>query len=145
MKKKLFLTALLAGLLMATPAMAEDNAYESGTPITIHIDGEYLPCDVDPVMVGGRTLMPVRAAGEALGATVWWDGANQAATLTKGDKTVMFFVDSTTGEPAALPTLPAGDMTNEAMRWVQKYYTPEQNGILGGWKHGSNLYGASSP
>lgn len=193
MKKKLFLTALLAGLLMATPAMAEDNVYESGTPITIHIDGEYLPCDVDPVMVNNRTLMPMRAAGEALGATVSWDGANQAATLTKDDKTVVFYVGSftyyvngaaktvdvppqivqgrtviplrafgealdtrvdwnqyqldvsisTTGEPAALPTLPAGDMTNEAMRWVQKYYTPEQNDILGGWKHSSNSYGSS--
>lgn len=193
MKKKLLLIAALATALMATPAMAEDNVYESGMPITIHIDGEYLPCDVDPVMVNNRTLMPMRAAGEALGATVSWDGANQAATLTKDDKTVVFYVGSstyyvngaaktvdvppqivqgrtviplrafgealdtrvdwnqyqldvsisTTGEPAALPALPAGDMTNEAMRWVQKYYTPEQNGILGGWKRSSDSYGSS--
>jgi hypothetical protein len=44
--------------------------------------------DVAPVIQDGRTLMPVRAAAEALGAEVDWDPDTRTVTLTKDGKSV---------------------------------------------------------
>lgn len=98
-KKGLLFGALFIGALFLAPNAAqayEPPVNEFGTPITIHIDGEYLPCDVDPIMQNNRTLMPMRAAGEALGASVYWDGATQTVTLVDEAHTVTFFVGSHT-------------------------------------------------
>ena len=45
--------------------------------------GEKIEMDVAPVIVDGRTLVPVRAIFEALGATVSWDDATKCATGIK--------------------------------------------------------------
>ena len=38
---------------------------------------------VAPVIINGRTLIPLRALGESTGYTVKWDAATQTATLDK--------------------------------------------------------------
>lgn len=102
MKKHLLLPGmLLALLLLGSPSMAaeKDNAlnYEwNPLPITVHVDGSYLPCDVDPIIKNGRTLLPLRAAGEALDAKVEWLPQQQAAHLSKDGKNVYFFLNSKT-------------------------------------------------
>ena len=50
------------------------------------IDGAVIEIDVAPVTIDSRTLVPVRAVFEALGATVDWDQANGNATIIKGDR-----------------------------------------------------------
>lgn len=103
-KGRIIASILLCGMLTtATPAMAANQStftppdiYEYGTPVTIHIDGEYLPTDVDPVIEKGRTLLPMRAAGEALGATITWDGNTRCITVAKDNDLIYFFVGSTT-------------------------------------------------
>ena len=53
MKKTcLLLMALIGGILLAPTAASADYVppiCEIGTPITLHVDGEYVPCDVDPI------------------------------------------------------------------------------------------------
>lgn len=68
---------------------------ESDTPVTIHIDGEYLPTDVDPILIAGRTMIPLRAAGEALGASIVWNSNDQSITITKDGDTILFHLFST--------------------------------------------------
>ena len=129
---------LLAGLLCiglfttSTPAMAGryyqdyyygstmdfaeiywDNGVESNTifqPITIHVDGAYLPTETNPTIIDGRTLIPMRAAGEALGATIDWDPATLTATAIKNEKTVCFTLNNNTylinGEQQSTDTAP---------------------------------------
>lgn len=98
MKKVALLVAFIAGVLFMIPNAVE--AYddpminELGTPVTVHVDGEYLPSDVDPVIENGRTLVPLRAAGEAVGATVTWDQSTRTATVTKDSSTVSFTLGS---------------------------------------------------
>jgi hypothetical protein len=51
------------------------------------VNGARLPIDpqnvtVVPLIVGGRTMLPVRFVGEQLGGTVEWDAATRTATLT---------------------------------------------------------------
>ncbi|HBC93684.1 MAG TPA: hypothetical protein DCZ10_12530 [Pelotomaculum sp.] len=79
--------ALLLCLFLVTPAMA--------TP-TVTLDGKQLSFDVSPIIEDGRTLVPLRAIFEAMGATVNWDQDSQAATAVKGDTTVELKIGATT-------------------------------------------------
>ena len=56
--------------------------------ISVTLNGEYVTFDQPPIIQDGRTLVPLRAIFEALGADVEWDGAFQMVTATKGDVVV---------------------------------------------------------
>ena len=56
--------------------------------ITVKLNGEPLVFDVQPIIVDGRTLVPLRAIFEALGANVAWEEATQTVFATK-DATVV--------------------------------------------------------
>ncbi|MFX4262772.1 stalk domain-containing protein [Pelotomaculum propionicicum] len=47
-----------------------------------------------PVIMEGRTLLPVRAIIESMGGTVGWDAAEKKVTVTCGDKTVLMWIGS---------------------------------------------------
>ena len=52
------------------------------------INGQVFPIDQPGIIIGGRTLVPLRFAAEAFGGTVVWDGQTQtAAIMTKSDLT----------------------------------------------------------
>lgn len=46
--------------------------------------------DTPPVIKQGRTLIPVRAISEAMGANVDWNAEEKIVTITKGDKVIVF-------------------------------------------------------
>jgi competence protein ComEC len=54
----------------------------------ILLDGTELSFDVSPVIEQGRTLVPLRAIFEALGAEVGWDNATRTVTAIRGQTTV---------------------------------------------------------
>lgn len=56
--------------------------------IQVLIDGIILKMDVAPVIENNRTLVPLRAIFEALGAEVFWDNNDQSITATKGQDTI---------------------------------------------------------
>ena len=113
--KKILVFVLLFGLLVtsATPAKAARYYYEGtepyaeicwenggviaahNQPITLHVDGNYLPSDVDPITLDGRTLLPLRTTGEALGCKVDWDANTRtiSALNEKMDRVVSLKVD----------------------------------------------------
>lgn len=64
-------------------------------PIVIY-NGQQLNFDVPPTVENNRTLVPMRAIFEAMGATVTWDQNKQSATAVKGNKTVVLPLNSTT-------------------------------------------------
>ncbi|ACI17184.1 MAG TPA: copper amine oxidase N-terminal domain-containing protein [Fervidobacterium sp.] len=49
----------------------------------IIIDGTELKIDANPVVVDGRTLVPLRGIFEALGAIISWDGNTKTITAQK--------------------------------------------------------------
>lgn len=61
----------------------------TSTPITndvkVVINGEKISFDVQPTIIDGRTLVPMRAIFEKLGASVDWDGDTQTVTSVKGN------------------------------------------------------------
>ncbi|MEW6662520.1 MAG: copper amine oxidase N-terminal domain-containing protein [Bacillota bacterium] len=64
----------------------------------IWVRGMNMKFDVPPVIKDGRTLIPVRAISEGLGAQVQWDAENRKVTITKGEVVVVLYLDSKTVE-----------------------------------------------
>lgn len=64
------------------------------TGIQVTLNGTPISFDQPPIMENGRTLVPLRAIFEALGATVNWDGDTQTVTATRGDTTVSLTIGS---------------------------------------------------
>ncbi len=59
--------------------------------INIFIDGTYVPrTDVKPFIEDGRTLVPVRAVSETMGAEVLWDYVTQTVTMSKLTKKITY-------------------------------------------------------
>lgn len=62
--------------------------------ISVVVDGETVSFDQPPVIYSDRTLVPVRAVFEAMGATVDWDEMTKTVTGVKGRRTVKLTVGS---------------------------------------------------
>ncbi len=63
--------------------------------IQVTIDGTNQTYDVMPVIENGRTLVPMRAIFEALGATINWDDATKTVTGTKDNVSVELRIGDT--------------------------------------------------
>lgn len=61
-------------------------------PIKVFVNEQSLVFDVPPVIINDRTLVPLRAIFEALGADVLWDGETETVTATKGDVEVKLVI-----------------------------------------------------
>lgn len=61
--------------------------------IKVVINGSPLNMDVPPVIVNERTLVPLRAIFEALGAEVSWDQGTETVTGTRGSTTVILKIN----------------------------------------------------
>lgn len=77
MKKVLSIVLTLVLLFTITHfhVMANDE-------ITVYLDGHKIEFDQPPIIINDRTLVPMRALFEALGATVEWDEESQEAIGT---------------------------------------------------------------
>lgn len=64
--------------------------------IPVYLNNSEICFELDPIIVNGRTLVPMRAVFEALGADVDWDGGTKTVTAKKGDLTVVVQIDSET-------------------------------------------------
>jgi len=91
MLKKIISLALALALTLSIitfPASADD-------PISVFLDGVQLTFDVPPQLMNDRTMVPLRAVFEAMGAYVDWDGDTETVTGTKGDTVVVLTIGDT--------------------------------------------------
>ena len=76
------------------PAVPEESATASpeapaDDTIKVLLNGEKIDfADVAPQIINDRTMVPLRAIFEALGASVAWDDATKTVTAVKGDITI---------------------------------------------------------
>lgn len=64
--------------------MLSSMSYANGE-IKIEIDGDRIYPDSSPMLIEGRTLVPIRAVAEKMGYSVAWDGENQLVILTSSN------------------------------------------------------------
>ena len=64
-----------------------------GTPV-VYLNGQKLSFDVPPVIENDRTLVPLRAIFEAVGANVQWDQSTQTVKAARGQTTVILTIGS---------------------------------------------------
>ena len=102
-------------LLLLTLIFGFSLIAASSPGISVYIDGQRLQTDVDPIIIQGRTMVPMRAIFEALSAAVQWDGDTQKITGTREGTIVVLYLDNPTasinGRPEQLdvpPTLVNG-------------------------------------
>ena len=80
--------------------------YASSTataPIHLFINQREIHCDQPPVIINGRTLVPMRAIFEALTATVEWDDATRTVTSVRGGTVIQLTIGSDTAFVNSLP------------------------------------------
>ena len=63
----------------------------------MYVNDTPLEMDVSPIIVEGRTLLPIRYIAEPLGATVGWDGTEKKVTVSLDD----IFIELWIGKNAA--------------------------------------------
>ncbi len=65
-----------------------ENEVLKNNLITVIIDGKVIDFDQPPVVIDGRTMVPLRMIFDALGAVMEWSQSTQTVTATKGKTTV---------------------------------------------------------
>ncbi len=85
--KVLVLFMLMVSVVFTTVAFASNE-------VKVVIDGEYVEFDVKPQIINDRTMVPLRAIFEALGAEVDWQDKTQTVIATKDDITVTATIGS---------------------------------------------------
>lgn len=66
----------------------------SNNQITVELDGTKIEFDVNPEIVDGRTLVPLRKIFEEIGALVKWNDETKTVSARKSSKTVTLTIDS---------------------------------------------------
>lgn len=85
--KKLLISIITTILcVFMSSAFAED--------INVTVNSEYVDFDTPPVIIDGRTLIPIRAVAEKIGLKVTWDQETQTASIINRDKTVNLTIGS---------------------------------------------------
>jgi len=93
-------------------------------PINVIVNGRPITMDIPPVIRDGRTLAPLRAIFEALGASVEWDATTSTITSRRNDRTIILQIDNPTARvnnaPIALsvPPVVIGGRTMVPVRFI---------------------------
>lgn len=78
------------GLKALTEKDINFDVLRSYTGIVVIVNGNKIEFDVEPQIINGRTMVPVRGIFEALNAVVEWDGTTQTV-IAKKDSTIIKF------------------------------------------------------
>lgn len=87
--KKLVSTLLASCIVLSSGVTAFAER-----PVKLFVGGKQVVSDVPPQSVDGRTMLPLRAAFEAIGATVDWDNETQTVTAKKGKTEIKLTIGS---------------------------------------------------
>ncbi len=89
---------------------SETIVFQIGVPKYIKDGSEFL-LDVEPKIINSRTMVPLRAAAEALGEIVNWDGGNRIVLIGENPAPVVAPIP----EPVALTAVPQPENTPQVI------------------------------
>ncbi|AFC33243.1 hypothetical protein PM3016_6628 [Paenibacillus mucilaginosus 3016] len=120
--------ASTGGVSAEAPAKERDVMKNVGSylqwnsPVTVKLDGQELPVKAE--MEGTKILIPFRAAFEALGAKVTWDGAAGSASAVMGSGGSAHSVQVRAGEEEAVVDGSSYTYDHEAVNREGSLYVP---------------------
>lgn len=127
----LFTVIIILSMLIGNIAYAAE-------PIKVYIENSRLDMEVTPQIQNGRTLVPLRAIFEALGADINWDPVTRTVTGTKDNTMVTLTIDSKTAYingTAKELDVPAVIVSGRTM--VPARFIAESLGAVVGWDNDS--------
>ena len=90
---KKLLSFILSLTIIAT--LFAGTSFVEAKDIIVEFDGHKIEFDVNPEIIDGRTMVPLRKIFEEIGALVKWDGDTQTVTARKNSKTITLSINST--------------------------------------------------
>lgn len=87
---RIFIAAASAAVFALSPA----GALCDGGDIKVLLDGRKLSFEVQPQIIGDRTMVPLRTIFEELGADVDWNGEKQTVTAKTDDTEIVMTIGS---------------------------------------------------
>ncbi|MFD2876426.1 copper amine oxidase N-terminal domain-containing protein [Paenibacillus rhizoplanae] len=127
-------------MLFQAPAQA------AAKPIRIIIDGVTLSTDRPPVMVNGRTLVPLRAIFEAFNADIKWNQKTQTVTASQNDTTIELKIGSkiaTINNKTVSLDVPGQNLKGRTM--VPTRFVSEALGREVGWNPAAQIVTITTP
>ena len=140
MNKKIFSFLLAGVMLFGVSAFAEGEEEEkliSPAPLTISLtigekqlvaDDTVIELDVAPCIIDGRTMIPLRAVLEMLGASVQWDAETRTVYALREDVVIVMqigqsamFINSVR-VPIEAPSVIVNDRTMVPIRTIAEAY-----------------------
>ncbi len=118
---------LISGVVCTVMLLCALECFAS-VPITVELDRVPVTFDQDPLIINDRTMVPVRAIFEAMGATVDWNGDTKTVTSTLDGTTVEMVIDSPAmtvnhvAKPLDTPPLIVGGRTLVPARAVSESF-----------------------
>ncbi len=94
--KKMLKKYIMFAFLLTTIFLVSSYTVAASEEIKVFIDNQLVQFDVSPVVEDGRTLVPLRAIFQGLGATVNWDEKTSTITADKDEITIVMKIGSTT-------------------------------------------------
>ncbi|NPV71534.1 MAG: hypothetical protein HPY55_12995 [Firmicutes bacterium] len=73
--------AILFGCVPA--AHASPRHYKGFPTVELYVNGRYIQSEVPPLIIDGRTMVPLRVVSEALGEKVWWNPNLRSVVIGK--------------------------------------------------------------
>ncbi len=117
--KKMVMLMLISLLMIQSISFAEGEK-----SVNVVLNGESIEFDVSPVIIEGRTLVPVRSIFEALGMHVDWKEDTKTIFGIKGDKMIVLQIGNkaafTSSGKISLDVPPSiiGDRTMVPVRFI---------------------------
>ncbi|MBR1970678.1 MAG: hypothetical protein IKA17_10045 [Clostridia bacterium] len=94
MKNKIISFILTLAILTGIFGTLSLSASAANDSVSVYIDGELIPFDVEPEIINGRTMVPMRKIFEYLGADVTWYSSSRKIWATCGYLRIILQVDN---------------------------------------------------
>lgn len=86
--------AVLRAVVFLVILMGLAPSVASAAPVNLVINGQRVEVSPAPFIVDGRTVAPVRAVSENLGATVGWNDQTRIVTVSRDDRLLRLRIDN---------------------------------------------------